>query len=361
MDERKSTHSKKDDVPIIGDYSNAQDVRLGAELRQRPRQPRQPEEPQSQSAPRAAPPASRGSAEQLRIDPSDVRRHARLRRESERPGPLAKLVRYGAIVALLAVLIAGYWNFDALRGVRLDLSTWTSLFPDGAQAAGGATVPTDGPAIASTAVTSAVESEPPVPVPDTPAPPTPQSAAVAAAPAAPPVESDAGAEAVPSAPGPAPTVAAEAPRAPPPPAAALSVVDEVASAPLPLATPPPAEPEPPPGPESFSFGLRVVNVSESDPSADILVLRNGDRRHVSTVFWWTKPGTATAGVDYVDLGVTALRFAAGEQNRAIHIPIGSDRNVEGVETFYVYLATSEAAAAAGQPDEQLEVDIHDAQ
>ena len=145
--------SEKDDVPVIGDYSNAQDARLRAEPR---REPRRSPEPQSRPAPQGTRPA-RPHTEQLRIDPSDVRRHARLRRESQRPGPLTKLLRYGAIALVLAALIAGYWNFDTLRGMRLDLSTWTSLFAVGPKAEGGATVETGEAEIASTAVKTVVE------------------------------------------------------------------------------------------------------------------------------------------------------------------------------------------------------------
>jgi len=46
-------------------------------------------------------------------------------------------------------------------------------------------------------------------------------------------------------------------------------------------------------------------------------------------------GTAKAGVDYVNLGVLDEKFARGEQNRTIHIPIVGDHNAEGPETFFV--------------------------
>jgi hypothetical protein len=118
-------------------------------------------------------------------------------------------------------------------------------------------------------------------------------------------------------------------------------------------------PEPPPGPESFTFGVPVVHVSESAASAAVLVLRNGDRRRASSVTWWTKDGTAKAGEDYADLGKVVMKFAPGEQNRAIHIPIVSDHKTEGPETFYVYFATDEAAIAAGTSTEQVEVVIDD--
>ncbi len=49
----------------------------------------------------------------------------------------------------------------------------------------------------------------------------------------------------------------------------------------------------------------------------------------------------------------------GQQNVTIRVPIIGDRNAEGPETFYVHLAPSEAAAAAGEPAQRLEVVIND--
>jgi hypothetical protein len=101
-------------------------------------------------------------------------------------------------------------------------------------------------------------------------------------------------------------------------------------------------------------------VSEADASAAVLILRNGDRRRASSVVWWTEDGTAKAGVDYANLGRVVEKFAAGEQNRTIHIPIIGDHQVEGPETFYVYVAPSEAADPAAEPAQKLEVVINDA-
>jgi len=148
----------------------------------------------------------------------------------------------------------------------------------------------------------------------------------------------------------------------PPPVVAVAESAPAASAEPPAtetAPPPAAAPEPPPGPETFKFGLNRVDVSEADASAAVIVLRSGGRRAASSVTWSTRDGTATAGVDYASLGAVVERFAAGEQNRTIRIPIVGDRNVEGPETFYVTLAASESAAAAAEPLQQLEVVIND--
>jgi hypothetical protein len=105
--------------------------------------------------------------------------------------------------------------------------------------------------------------------------------------------------------------------------------------------------------------VSVVHVAEAAAGAALLIHRKGDRRRASSVTWWTKDGTAKAGEDYADLGKVVMKFAPGEQNRAIHIPIVSDHKVEGPETFYVYFAIDEAAIAAAQATEQVEVVIDD--
>jgi hypothetical protein len=89
----------------------------------------------------------------------------------------------------------------------------------------------------------------------------------------------------------------------------------------------------------------------------VLIVRSGGTRGASTVTWWTTPGTATPGADYVDLGRVVEKFAPGEQNRTIRIPIVGDNIVEGPENFYVHLATS----AGGEEVEvgQTEVIIND--
>ncbi len=102
-----------------------------------------------------------------------------------------------------------------------------------------------------------------------------------------------------------------------------------------------------------------MNVTEADTSADILILRNGDRRRRSSVTWWTEDGTATAGLDYANLGRVVVTFAPSEQNRTIHIPIARDSKIEGPESFYVHLAKGDDTAPSDEPDQRVEVIIND--
>jgi hypothetical protein len=313
MDTRKPAH-RKDDIPIIGDYSDA--------AKPRPRVASQ-EAPSPRPAPRAANPAG---AQQWRLDPSDVRRHARLARQREGRG-LGRFLRYAFLAIGLVAVGAVYWNFETLRAVTVDFSALASLFADDSGAAGGGTRLFGGePETAVVEAAGVVGAAAPTSIGDPP-PAAETNVAEASSGASPAAEQ-------------APATRAELPA--------------VETAPAPVAAP-----EPPAGPETFDFGLSVLNVSEADASAAVIILRNGGSRAPSSVTWWTRDGTATAGVDYANLGMVVVQFAAGEQNRTIHIPIVGDRNVEGPETFYVTLAASESAAAAAEPLQQLEVVIND--
>jgi hypothetical protein len=132
--------------------------------------------------------------------------------------------------------------------------------------------------------------------------------------------------------------------------------EPAAEAPAPVAIPEP--PAPPPEPEHFEFGLERVTVFESQPSAAVLILRLGDRRRASSVTWWTEEGTAKAGSDYVNLGVQTEKFAAGEQNRTIHVPIVGDHNTEGAENFFV-VARTRTGNGSDLPTTRVEVVIND--
>jgi hypothetical protein len=265
--------------------------------------------------------------EHWRPDPGDVRRHAALRRERARAGPLGKLLRYAAIVLVLAGALFAYRNFDTLRNATLDFSALTGAFSRSAASrgdaqAGGSSEPVaiEAPGVVGTSVATSLDKSPIV---DTEPDPAPAETTLAA-----------------------PVLPADTT---PPPAAA-----EAPPAPVVV-----TEPPPPDEPESFEFGLSTISVSESDASAAVLILRNGGRRGRSTITWWTREGTATAGVDYANLGMVVERFAVGEQNRTIHIPIVGDRNPEGPETFYVLLAAGDVTAGNAQPEHEIEVIIND--
>jgi len=247
-------------------------------------------------------------------------------RERERVGPFGKLLRYTAVVLLLAGAVAVYWNFDTLRGTRVDFSGFVDLVARRVKD----TVAKPDQGATQTEVVKETE------VAGAAAPSSLASAPPAAEPVAP---------------------EAATAKATPAPESLPATTSPTASAPPDAAPPPAAAPEPPPGPEQFSFGLEKIEVSEAAASADILILRGGDMRRASTVTWWTSDGTATAGEDYANLGRVVVKFAAHEQNRGIHIPIIGDRKVEGPESFYVNLAPGDGPA--GESTERLQVVIND--
>jgi hypothetical protein len=270
------------------------------------------------------------------LDPQDVRRHARRMRQARAAGPLGKISRIAAVVLLLVGAFAVYWNFDTLRELRFDFSRLTGAFEDAAEDRDDArrgdepgTEIVEDSTIAGVNMPTSIEgeeppgAEPPGARPPTAEAPPPRAAAEPAA-------------AEPVAVPPSPPAAAPVPQAAPP---------QAAAAPEPEPAPRlPPEPEGPVTPETFGFGLEVMEVSEANASARILVLRDGGRRAVSSITWWTTDGTATAGSDFARLEPATVRFGVGEQNRTLLVPIIGDRNVEGPENFFVHIAVGESAS-----------------
>jgi hypothetical protein len=313
MDERKSMRSKDDDVPMIGDYSEPQKARVRADAREAPSPP---------PAPRSD---RRARDDQWVLDPRDVHRHARLARQREHRGTLAKLLRYSPIALAAVVAFIVYWNFETLRAITVDFSAWTSLTGRDVSANGG-DAPRGGEletvSVEAPVVVGGIESL----TGDGDAPPTPEEHTVD-------------------------EVADET-------ATAATVAADPVSPGEGLASARESPPATPPAPETFAFGVPVTTVSEADAAAAVIILRNGGKRGESSVSWWTSDGSATAGVDYADFGTVVEKFAAGRQNLTIRIPIVGDRVVEGPESFYIHLATSDSAGVSSERT-RTEVVIND--
>lgn len=327
MNQRQPTRSE-DDLPVIGDYSEAHDARLRGSAEQGPA-----------TAPAATPrrPSAgqhRGQDDRLLIDPSDAHRHTRRLRQREHTGPVAKLLRYSPIALAAAVAFGVYWNFDRLREIRVTftpLSNFTGSTPaatNSDSARFGAELPTE-------SVEAPVIVNPDALGGDAEAPLDPEARTVSAPVEVLPVAASRE----------LPARAAEAGA----PAADVALAVSVEREPAPASPPPP-----PPEPETFVFGLPTHTVSESDAAVAVLILRNGGDGSESSVTWWTTPGTATPDVDYVDLGMVTERFPRGAQNRTIRIPIVGDSLVEGPETFYIHLAPSEGTSV---PPERLRTEV----
>ncbi len=277
---------------------------------------------------RKSEPNDGGGGEHWGLDPQDVRRYARRVREARAVGPLGKVFRVAALALVLGGAFAVYFNFETVRELRFDFSRLTGVFADRTPQTGGGdaegepgTEVVGDTSIAGVKMPTSLEGD----APEAETPPAAEN------PADIPLEQAAAVEV-------APRVAEVRPEPEPPPA-------------------PPPEPEVPTGPETFGFGLEIMNVSEADASARVLVLRDGGRRGVSFIRWWTTNGTATAGADFARLEPGTVRFGAGEQNRTLLVPIIGDRNVEGPENFYVEIAVGEGAEP--EPIAQIEILIAD--
>lgn len=304
---------------------------------------------------KGAPNPTSGTGE-WRLDANEVRLHRRRLKEAQHVGPLGRLVRYLMVALLLAGAVGVYLNWELLSGATLNTAALRNLLEDGAP--GNETGPeglesgvVEAAGVVGDALPTSLGDEPP---PEETvavvAPPPAANAPAAAAPATPAADAPTAAPA-----GDAPaSVAANAPPAATSVPAATPA--PVAAAPEPRPPPPPPEPEGPVTPEVFDFGIDTMSVSEADASARLLILRSGGRRGVSAVTWWTTDGTARAGTDYASLGRQFVRFAQGEQNRTIQVPIVGDRNAEGPETFTVHLAPGDGASESAA---QIEVIIND--
>ena len=297
-------------------------------------------------APPAAHPAPGRPAgsDAWRLDPSDVARHAQLRRRSEQRGPLGKAVRYSAVVLVLAGAFAAYWNFDAAKRhgrIAGFVRALKSPSPDDARnratgVTGNAEVessPIVGTA-APTSVSDAHDREPPVAVrrsrgtlrhPPSRARRQPRTAV--------------GQQRARSRRRRCRRRARRAVPAPPP-AAAL-----------------PPKPAPPPVPETIGFALPKFTVSERDASA--AVLSRTQRRQPRPL-----------GVHVVDErrdGQCGQRLRRPRQSRREvrrgrrepHDPHPDRRRrvAEGPESFYVNLAAGDNPSA--EPQDRVEVVIED--
>ncbi|HUQ50915.1 MAG TPA: Calx-beta domain-containing protein [Gammaproteobacteria bacterium] len=265
------------------------------------------------------------------LDPQDVRRHARRMRQAQVVGPMGKLVRVVAVVLVGAGAFLLTWNFTTLKQARLDFSELTALFARDSTPAGarpgeepGTEVIGDSSIAGGVSLPTSIKTGEPEANPPAAEPPTSEPAAPSPAPAPAPAQTE--------------TVRPSEP-APP----AVAAAQEEAARPA----PPPREPEPerPVKPETIGFGLEVMNVSESDASAAILVLRDGGRRQLSSFTWWVTGSEAIMGADFARLDRRVERFGVGEQNRTIYVPLVGDRAVEGPENFFVHIAAGESMTA----------------
>lgn len=147
------------------------------------------------------------------------------------------------------------------------------------------------------------------------------------------------------------TVVAEEP-APPTPVVEppKPIVRETVAAPPPVmpAAEAPAAVEPAPAPVVARPKVRIdadsvsVHVAEGAPSAVILLNRTGDKSVPVQVAWRLTDGSAVVGKDYGAPKKGVVKLLAGQTSRALYIPLLSDQEQEGPESFTVSLSSSSA-------------------
>ena len=113
-----------------------------------------------------------------------------------------------------------------------------------------------------------------------------------------------------------------------------------------------------PGECVLSFAATNYEATEvSGGEAVVTVTRAGSLAGAVTVDYSSADLTATAGADYTPVSGT-LRFASGEEEKTLRVPIRDDDATEGDERFLLRLESPSVGAALGGPD-QAQVTIVD--
>jgi hypothetical protein len=354
------TRPQYDDVPIIGDYSTAENAPTRPAASPAKTQPRRAALPESDAWQRST---------------RDFDTYADFVHRRERGAPRRTGWRFATVAVLAAAVgVAIYWNYETVQSRTVEWLATARTLAEGA-AGDGARAPSEegegeatvvAPPIATVPpdVATGVADAPPRDVVDAPLRDVVDPAAADAE--ASPRATDARADSAPVQVAEAPPVAT---RSEPPAAPGAPAVEPVirTEAPVPVAE----RPEPIPAaaavapaaasvePETFEFATRVVTISEGQAVAAVPIRRRGGNFGESSIAWWTSDGSASADDDYANLGARIETFAAGEEVRTVHIPIVVDARSEGRESFYVSLRASEQPGARLEPAQRIEVVIVD--
>jgi uncharacterized delta-60 repeat protein len=105
-------------------------------------------------------------------------------------------------------------------------------------------------------------------------------------------------------------------------------------------------------PGSLSFNATAYNVSESNATLTITILRTNGASGVVTVNWTAGGGTAFSGIDYIAPG-GVVSLADGETNESFTIHILDDLMVEGNETFILTLSNPTGGSVISGPSAVL--------
>ena len=97
---------------------------------------------------------------------------------------------------------------------------------------------------------------------------------------------------------------------------------------------------------TLQFKFATFTVSESGPTATIVVTRTGGTYGAISVSYSTSNNTATSGSDYTNT-TGILNFAQGQSSKSFTIPIQNDSSVEGAESLNLTLSNPTGGATLG--------------
>jgi hypothetical protein len=104
----------------------------------------------------------------------------------------------------------------------------------------------------------------------------------------------------------------------------------------------------PPAPvtSTIQFELATYDVTEDITTVAVKVTRTGDTSTAANVDYATNDGTALQRTDYT-IALGTLRFAPGETEKTLNLPVNEDSYVESMETFTVALSNPTGNASLG--------------
>jgi hypothetical protein len=97
------------------------------------------------------------------------------------------------------------------------------------------------------------------------------------------------------------------------------------------------------------LGVDNISVSETNSgitTAAFTITRSGNTNGTSTVSYKTSGGTATAGVDYTTVNLTAVTFAPGQTTKTVTVDVKGDTTLEKSETFNLVLSAATGATVS---------------
>ena len=102
-----------------------------------------------------------------------------------------------------------------------------------------------------------------------------------------------------------------------------------------------------PVPPNIQLADALILVAEDAAAAQITVHRSGDLHGDINFSWWTEPGTAQPGTDYVADGPQRAQIPDGAESAQLFVPLIKDSTLQGDVEFYVQIG-SPAGAALGE-------------